>query len=262
MKLYSMIERKAVANEFGERLNLKPEYQGAPTFAYKIGAYTIMKDGSIDVEDDKADLDMLRQMNVTGFIDNSWDEEREVIQIEVPTNGHSGKTLVNLARILFCRSQLINKAIGCNGAFHINERFLELLDEQPPETIEDFLQVLELAGWNDINEGIEFSSESIGFFGFPKTEDSDRVRAFTDLVELINKMAISKKRILMERSDNSNEKYAFRVWLLSLGMKGEKYKMTRKVLLENLSGHSAFRTKEQEEAVKEKNKAKRAAAKG
>jgi len=258
MKIYSMMERKNVISELGNRLNVKPEYQGAPTFAYKIGEYTVMKDGNMEVDDLAADVDMLRQMHVAGFIDDSWDADREVIEISFPLEGHTGKTLTNLIRIMFCRSTLINKVIGCTQAFKVDERFAENLDNNPPVTIEDFLQLLEQCGGNEMNGGLEFTQERISFFGFPLTQNSDVIKAYTQLAELINKMAMTQKRVLMEKPDISNEKYSFRVWLLRLGMKGEEFKLTRQILLKNLSGHSAFRTSEQIEVAKEKIKVKRA----
>ena len=39
-----------------------------------------------------------------------------------------------------------------------------------------------------------------------------------------------------------NKKYAFRCFLLRLGLIGDSYKETRKVLMRNLSGSAAFRT--------------------
>jgi hypothetical protein len=41
--------------------------------------------------------------------------------------------------------------------------------------------------------------------------------------------------------NTDNEKYAFRTWLIRLGMTGNEYKSTRKLLLQNLSGNGAFR---------------------
>ena len=35
-----------------------------------------------------------------------------------------------------------------------------------------------------------------------------------------------------------------RIWLLRLGMNGPEYKEERRILMENLSGHAAFRTEE------------------
>ncbi|MBZ4647626.1 MAG: hypothetical protein JG777_3115, partial [Clostridia bacterium] len=38
------------------------------------------------------------------------------------------------------------------------------------------------------------------------------------------------------------DKFTFRVFLIRLGMVGDEYKDTRKILLENLEGNSAFRS--------------------
>ena len=42
--------------------------------------------------------------------------------------------------------------------------------------------------------------------------------------------------------DVTNEKYAFRCFLLRLGFIGAEYKADRKILLKNLTGSSAFKT--------------------
>ena len=43
-----------------------------------------------------------------------------------------------------------------------------------------------------------------------------------------------------------NEKYAFRCFLLRLGFIGEEFKQSRKILLSNLDGSSAFKTVKEE----------------
>ena len=43
-----------------------------------------------------------------------------------------------------------------------------------------------------------------------------------------------------------NDKYAFRCFLLRLGFIGDEYKLTRKILLENLEGSAAFKMKKEE----------------
>ena len=77
------------------------------------------------------------------------------------------------------------------------------------------------------------------------------------LASLMNKHAIEMKRIQAKEVNDENEKYAFRIWLLRLGMHSDEYKATRKVLMQNLSGHTAFRTKAEEEKWKERQQAKR-----
>ena len=55
-------------------------------------------------------------------------------------------------------------------------------------------------------------------------------------------MSIAQKRISATEKFAENEKYAFRCFLLRLGFIGSEYKEERKILLENLSGSSAFKS--------------------
>ena len=247
-------DRKVLIKALGEKLGIKPEYQGAPTFKYKVGAYTIMKDGSIEVDDAEADITLLRTLHTEGLVDDSWDEDRTVIEVKLPFNGHNGATLTNLTFMVASKAKLINKSIRCLGAFEINERFIEALIETAPGTVEEFLQVVEKADANYYNKGLSFDAEGISFVGFPESEDPDLVKAYMELASLINQQAKLQKRVKIEAPETDNEKYAFRVWLIRLGMTGDKYKRTRKLLLDNLPGNSAFRTEDQAEAFREKHR--------
>lgn len=257
MKIFCTVaDRKMLVKALGEKLGIKPEYQGAPTFMYKIGAYTIMKDGSIEVADEEADIELLRTFHTEGLVDDSWDKDRTVIEVTLPLTGHTGQTLTNLTFMMASKAVLINKSIRCMDAFSINERFIEAIIEKLPATIEEFLQLVEETNANDINTGLEFTPEGIHFIGFPTSENPDAVKAYMELAALMNKQALKQKRVKLEASDTDNEKYAFRVWLVRIGMSGTAYKTTRKILLDNLSGNSAFRTEDQAEAFREKHRKK------
>lgn len=66
-------------------------------------------------------------------------------------------------------------------------------------------------------------------------------------------MALTQQRVQAKDVDDSNEKYSLRVWLIRLGLNGNDCKADRKRLLENLSGHTAFRN----DAERERWEAKR-----
>ena len=72
--------------------------------------------------------------------------------------------------------------------------------------------------------------------------DADRVKAYTHFIAALCEMSVSQKRISATEKLAENEKYAFRCFLLRLGFIGAEYKDERKILLENLSGSSAFRS--------------------
>ena len=74
-------------------------------------------------------------------------------------------------------------------------------------------------------------------------------------------MAKEAKRVTAKEPDTESEKYAFRCFLLRLGFIGAESKTQRKLLLQKLSGSSAFRTAEDARKFSETQKAKRDAAK-
>lgn len=55
-------------------------------------------------------------------------------------------------------------------------------------------------------------------------------------------MARAQKRVTAKEKIVDNEKYAFRCFLLRLGMIGSAYKESRKILMQNLTGSSAFKS--------------------
>jgi hypothetical protein len=81
------------------------------------------------------------------------------------------------------------------------------------------------------------------------------------LAAAMNRMAQTQKRVQAKDTDDSNEKYSLRVWLVRLGLNGPEYKAERKILMANLSGHAAFRTPADEEKWKARQNAKKVALK-
>lgn len=96
---------------------------------------------------------------------------------------------------------------------------------------------------------------------FPLSNDSERSKAYTELAAAMLAKAKEAKRVNPAEQKPENEKYYFRIWLIQLGLGGKDSKDSRKVLMEKLVGHSAFRTDEEAEKFKADQKAKRAAAK-
>ena len=71
---------------------------------------------------------------------------------------------------------------------------------------------------------------------------------------LINKHALEQKRIQAKVHNDDNEKYAFRIWLLRIGMNGDEFKASRRILMENLSGHASAPRKRRSVEAKQKEK--------
>ncbi len=84
----------------------------------------------------------------------------------------------------------------------------------------------------------------ITFPWFDCEQGSDEANAYMMFVSALCRLSMKLKRTNSTENDVPNEKYAFRCFLLRLGFIGDEYKAARKVLLKNLSGSAAFKSKE------------------
>ena len=184
------------------------------------------------------------------------------LELAFPTSQHNGVSLRNLVNLIYSRGRLISKATG--GHFHVEEDLIETLrDDSCTYTVANFIEALKSyeAQCGAAMEGLVITDEKVSFTGFPAAPDYDHLTAFGHLAILMNQQAISQKRIQAKDVNDENEKYAFRTWLLRLGMNGPDFKETRKILMKNLSGHAAFRTDEEAQKFLAREKAKRDALK-
>lgn len=195
----------------------------------------------------------------------SEDQPEEVpldLELAFPTSQHNGVSLRNLVNLIYSRGRLISKATG--GHFHVETDLVETLrDDSCTYTVANFIETLKSyeAQCGTAMEGLVITEEKVSFTGFPTASDYDHLTAFGHLAILMNQQAISQKRIQAKDVNDENEKYALRTWLLRLGMNGPDFKETRKILMENLSGHAAFRTDEEAQKFLAREKAKRDALK-
>lgn len=193
------------------------------------------------------------------------DQPEEVpldLELAFPVSQHNGVTLRNLVNLLYRRGKLIGKATG--GHFHVEEGLVEKLkDDSCTFAIMNFINAVSdyETEHGAALEGLKITTEKVVFTGFPTAPDHEHLTAFAQLAVLMNQQAISQKRIQAKDVNDENEKYALRTWLLRLGMNGPDFKETRKILMENLSGHAAFRTDEEAQKFLAREKAKRDALK-
>ena len=279
-------ERKEMAQVVGKAVGITPVYMKMPTCAYAISNILINRNGEL-MWDERTDDDTIQKvmeaLASAGYTaeeeaateeaqpeaaaeteeqqeaaeeaateategETAADPEPVELTVSVPVTRHTGNSLRNLVNLIYTRAGLINKALGTG--FIAEQGLVDALGENEGlRTAEDFRKAL--AAYEDEHgpalSGITITPEEISFFSLPKTSDSDRLKAFTELVAMMNKQALDQKRIQAKAVNEENEKYALRIWLTRLGMNGAEYKTTRKILMENLSGHSAFRTEAEKE---------------
>ena len=203
--------KKKLVKLISSHLGVESRYLGAPSFAYSIGNYTVNKDGSLSWdEDDERTAGLLEAIKAEGFT-TTEDEEAEAnrLCISFPKSLYDGRTLENLKTLVQAKGALMKKAFRTES--------LEIVEDD----------------------------EKVSFPWF-ELIDSDHFNAYTQFITAITKMAKEQKRILGREREVENDKYAFRCFLLRLGFIGDEYKLTRKILLENLEGSAAFKTKKEE----------------
>ena len=111
------------------------------------------------------------------------------------------------------------------------ENLLQIIENK--ETILKHALNTESLAVNECEETVEFP-----WFTVEKDGDGD---AYAKFITMLCEFAKNLKRVVNKPDTSDNEKYAFRCFLLRLGMIGADYKAARKVLLRNLTGSSAFR---------------------
>ena len=180
------------------------------------------------------------------------------MNFEIPLGAHTGATLRNQVNLIYSRGPLVNQATG--GHFEADAGLIEALkDDRCTYTRANFFRAV--ADYEDQHGkslyGLTITPESVSFTGFGEAADADHLRAFGHLAVMMNNQALHQKRIQAKAVDAANEKYAMRIWLVRIGMDGDEFKQTRKILMEKLTGHSAFRTPAEAEKAKAKAQKKR-----
>ena len=236
-------DRKAMAKAIAEYSGKELRYMGPPSFAYAVGSYLIDRDGVITSETEAENAEFRAFLEENGFVEPTI----EYLNINLPIEDMDGVQLKNLVFMLHSKQYLLNKATGRAGVA-VSEGLVTALQDNPPTTKDEFLSLF----WANLGEtrGISFSDTAVILI-FPLSNDSEAMLA----------KAKEAKRVNPAEQKPENEKYYFRIWLIQLGLGGKDSKDSRKVLMEKLVGHSAFRTDEEAEKFKADQKAKRAAAK-
>ena len=172
------------------------------------------------------------------------------------------RTLQNLIHMIYSRGQLLKSATG--GLFDASRTLLHLLAHSARcETVRDVVSVIAAhdAVYGPGLTGVTIPPESITFTGFPEAPDVLTLRAYGQLAYLMLNFSSEAKRVPARRSEIFNVKYAFRAWLVALGMNGPDFSESQAALLRDLPGCCNYRTEETRERAMERAREKRGAKK-
>lgn len=253
--------RKNVVKALAEHLGEKAFYAGPPTFAYQVGNITVDREGKIILEDESRTEEITAVLTECGFLGNGGEEteaETSYTGIRIPVGDMGAQGIINLLNMLHAKQYLINKAIGQEG-FSVSD---SLITDLESGRFQDAGEVIAFIGNHESgNKGFVFSEDSTVFTGFPYTEESAAVKAYTALASKMVQSAGMQKRISPKPTIEENEKYYMRSWMVRIGLGGKDVKEERAFLLRKLKGHTAFRTPADEEKWKANRRAARAAVK-
>jgi len=94
---------------------------------------------------------------------------------------------------------------------------------------------------------INITDEAIEFAWFKADTPAENITAYSQFVTALCQTAQAKKRVTAKPQEAfENEKFAMRVWLIGLNMKGAEYSLARKLLMKNLDGNSSWRYSDSE----------------
>ena len=270
-------ERKAMVGIISKVLGEKPVYCGAPTFSYKIGAFEITKDGSLCFDDatDEATVARVRTaLREAGFTSEDGENEASCSDTGADDPIQTGAAEDELAAVETAE-------IEPNQTEAVEDNVLVQMgtpaepaptEETLTEANEDSLSVslprslfTETALQNldalllskgrlirhafDIREATyTLEGDRITFAWLHGTITDETAKAYAEFISKLCLMARTQKRVTAKEKIVDNEKYAFRCFLLRLGMIGNAYKESRKILLQNLTGSSAFKSGHRKEA--------------
>ncbi len=249
------MNKKEIIKLLEQHFGVKAKYMGTPSFAYQIQAgeeiYAITRNGKIEDENgSQIELDsIMGNTNQTSeeVISADTEEDFDGGEIILPLTGHTGLSLKNLVNMIYSKQTLIQKALSTEEKL-VGEGLVRMLYDKRPESLVEFQTLMEDAG-NEEYPGMNIDFEE-GMITFKFDRLSiEQIKACSEMFALINKSAKTLKHVSSKQSETDNEKYAFRTWLLRLGMIGNEYKAARKILLANLDGNGAFRKPREETEI-------------
>ena len=264
-------ERKAMVAVVSKVLDTKSAYCGAPTFSYKVGAFEITKDGSLCFDDalDEATVARVRTaLHEAGFTSEDGENEPSCADTgaKEPSTTESAMSETPCADTgadAPSRTEAADDEPTPTETVVEEPAPMEAVMEEPDEdslsislprslftdtALQNLDTLLRSKGRLirhafDIREATyTLTDDRITFAWLHGTITDETAKAYAEFISKLCLMARTQKRVTAKEKIVDNEKYAFRCFLLRLGMIGNAYKESRKILLQNLTGSSAFKS--------------------
>lgn len=281
------VRRKELAQIIGTVLELKPKYMGMPSAAYQIGSFTLSKEGVLDYFE-STDIEgvqkVLDAITAAGFEPAEQVEPENTEESAEPkepattadTEAEEGNPAADQQEEAN-KEALEETSEEATGEPASEETDAEADDDGPTALSVSLPDELTDEAYSNLEKIIAskqtlmkhaFQSEAITverkdgqivFSGFTAS-DGEHTDAYLRYITLLTRFAKEAKRVTGKDYPVDNEKFAFRCFIIRIGMIGADYKKTRKILLENLTGNSSWKNGAPEKATDVENPAEGSAS--
>lgn len=206
--------------------------------------------------DDIWDLqEIIRQLRHKG----AFASKKCGIHIHVDASRYTPQTLRNMVNIIASKEDILYKALKIDPARlyyckKVNEKLIETINKKKPKTIGQLKDLwyaedpnsnrnkhYNSTRYHGLNLHATFTKGTVEFRLFNSTTHAGEIKACIQFCLAVSYQALTQKSASPRRTVTDNEKYAFRCWMLRLGLIGDEFKTCRLHFLKNLEGNSAWR---------------------
>lgn len=208
-------------------------------------------------EDMKDLQEIIRQLrHKKAFVNNQCG-----IHIHVDASRYTPQTLRNLVNIVASKEDILYKALKIDErrmrwCKKTNENLIKTINRRKPKTMEKLKDIwyADFGGnrnahynnsrYHGLNLHSTFTKGTVEFRLFNSTTHAGEIKSYIQFCLALSHQALTQSKASARRTRTNNEKYAFRCWMLRLGLNGEEFKTCRLHFLKHLEGNSAWRNAE------------------
>lgn len=183
------------------------------------------------------------------------------IHIHVDAGRFTPQTLRNIVNIMVSKENILYKALQINPnrlgyCKKVNEELIRTINRKRPGTMEELKDLwyaedplsdrdrhYNSTRYHGLNLHATFTKGTVEFRLFNSTLHAGEVKAYIQFCLAVTHQALVQKKASSRRTETDNEKYAFRCWMLRLGLIGTEFKTCRLHFLKHLEGNSAWRNR-------------------
>ena len=181
------------------------------------------------------------------------------IHIHVGAEQFTPKTLRNLVNLMASKEDMIYHALQIDpireGRYcqKTDGTFLAKLNKKQPQTMTEFADIWYIQApfgrnehyncsrYHGLNLHATFTKGTVEFRLFNGTLHAGEIKAYIQYCLALAHQALTQKKASAKKTETDNEKYAFRCWMLRLGLIGDEFKTCRLHLLKHLTGNAAWK---------------------